>query len=170
MSNPVTEALIAYYRTQYVEDEDSPDYDEEALFFEYGIPLEERSSGIMKILDRLLAEGVDLNDAPDGEYPLMYAVIHMDAQMTGYLIRNGADCRKWSAEGEEPEWYEDNWYLVDLDVTLVNHLLNRAFYKAALETAYVLVKDGGLQEPFYGNCVEINDKREVICSSLKLKY
>ena len=98
------------YVTQYVQDEDSPDYDESAVFFDHGIPLDQMEINILDKIEQLLLAGADLNYAPDGEYPLMSAVGNYDAIMTSYLIRKGTDCRKWLAEDEKLEPDERNWY------------------------------------------------------------
>ena len=174
MRNAIEEALNSYYNTQYVQDEDSPDYDESAVIFDNGIPLADRKGRILEKLEKLLAEGVDPNDAPDGEYPLMRAVANLDAPMVSWLIQHGADCRKWLAEGEELEPYERNWYLEDLDITMLNESFvtnaNRSLFQAAFDTACVLVKEGGLQEPFYGYCIQVTENREIIGSQAQVKF
>ena len=174
MSNAVYEALSSYYYTQYVQDEDSPDYDESAVLFDHGIPLEERKSGILEKIEKLLAEGVDLNNAPDGDYPLMSAVGNHDALMTRYLIQHGADCRKWLADDDEPEPYRGNWYLEDLDIAGLNESFvtspNRELFQALFDTACVLVIDGGLQEPFGGYCLKVTEDLEISFAQAQVKF
>ena len=174
MSNPVFDALDEYYDTQYVQDEDSPDYDESAVFFDYGVPLEERKCDVMDKIEQLLADGVDLNDAPDGEYPLMSAVVNLDAQMVSYLIGKGADCRKWHAADEEPEPGERNWYLEDLDIAGMHESFvtypNKDLFQAIFDTACVLVKEGGLQEPFHGYCIKVTEDRVISFAQARTKF
>lgn len=172
--NPIYKALDSYYDTQFVMDEDSPDYDESAVIFDNGIPLEDRENGILEKIENLLADGVDLNDAPDGNYPLMCAVRNGDAQMVGYLLRHGADCRKWLAEDEEPNPEEKNRYLDVVDYQTMEESLvtdpNNAKFEALMEIACILVKEGGLQEPFYGRCLQINENREIILAQIQAKF
>ena len=174
MYNKIYDALSSYYETQYVQDEESPDYDESAVFFDHGIPLEKRKSDILASIEKLLADGVDLNDAPDGEYPLMSAVGNYDALMVSYLIGKGADCRKWLAEDEELEPGERNWYLEDLDIAGMNESFvtnpNKDLFQAIFDTACVLVKEGGLQEPFYGYCIAVTENREISFAQARTKF
>ena len=174
MINPICDALNAYYFTQYVQDEESPDYDESAVFFDHRIPLEKRKSDILARIEKLLADGVDLNDAPDGDYPLMSAVGNYDALMVSYLIGKGADCRKWLAEGEEPEPGRRNWYLEDLDIAGMDESFatdpNNDLFQAIFDTACVLVKEGGLQEPFYGFCISVTENREISFAQARTKF
>ena len=174
MYNRIYDALSAYYETQYIQDEESPDYDESAVFFDHGIPLEKRKSDILARIEKLLADGVGLNDAPDGEYPLMSAVGNYDALMVSYLIGKGADCRKWLAEGEETEPWKRNRYLEGLDIAGMNESFvtnpNKELFQAIFETACVLVKEGGLQEPFYGHCLQVTENREIILTQAQVKF
>ncbi len=166
--NPVTEALEAYYATQYISDEDY------AVMADYGIPIAERKSGIIARVEGMLAEGVDLNNAPDGEYPLMTAVINLDAVMVRHLLQHGADCRKWLAEGEEQEWDERNWYLEELDVRGLNNgsamTPDSALQKALFETVCELVIVGGLHEPFHSYCVDISEDGVIEVGWMKAKF
>ena len=172
--NPIYKTLDSYYDTQFIMDEDSPDYDESAVIFDNGIPLEDRESGILKQIETLLANGVDLNDVPDGNYPLMCAVRNGDAQMVGYLVRHGADCRKWLAEDEEPDPEEKNWYLDVIDYQTMEESFvtspNIAKFEALMKIAYILVKEGGLQEPFYGYCLQVTENREIILAQAQTKF
>ena len=174
MFNPIYDALDAYYNTQFVLDEDSPDYDESAVIFDNGIPLEKRENGILQKIETFLAEGVDLNEAPDGFYPLKAAVRNHDALMVRYLIQHGADCRKWLGEDEEPDPDVNNWYLDAVDSNAMDESIvtnpNTAKFEALMEIACIMVKEGGLQEPYDGYCLKVTEDREIIFCQAQVKF
>lgn len=112
---------------------------------ELTIPLKERNYGIYEALSWILTEQCDFNAEYEGYSPLMQAVGYADAPMTSFLIQNGADANIWPDMGEFPELPEENYYLVDIDVQYLNECWPRTeiYIKALLETAKVLLKEGG---------------------------
>lgn len=172
-SNPVYDALEAYYDTQYAPYE-SDEFSESDLIYDYGIPLEQRKSGILQKLETLLAEGIDLNDAPEREFPLMCAVRNHDPIMVRYLIKHGADCRKWLPIDEDPDSESRNWYLEAIDYAASEESIvtnpNKLLFDALFEIAYILVTEGRLQEPFTGHCLKISEDCELSLMPMKTLF
>ncbi len=164
MINPVYEVLDQYYMTQYA-DYDSPEYSESDLIYDHNVPLEKRESGILEKIEKLLAEGVDLNDAMDGDYPLENAVLNIDAPMVRYLIQHGADCRKYRFGYDDTEIKEISGYFEAINEIAEEEsgttTENPEKFKALCDIARILVKEGGLRGPFSGACFKITEDGEI---------
>ncbi len=136
----VIELLDAYYRNCIDTTENDDSYPEELT-----IPLEERGFGIYEALLWLANKQYDFNVEYEGESALMIAVGYADAPMTSFLIQNGADANKWPDMDELPGIPKNNYYLEDIDIQYLNETWPRTetYIKALLETAKVLLKEGG---------------------------
>ncbi|MBP5424274.1 MAG: hypothetical protein J6Y78_17720 [Paludibacteraceae bacterium] len=135
----VAELLDVYYQ-EWVDI-----YDDEVFPEEFIIPLKDRDCGIYEALSWLAIEKYDFDADFGGWSPLMQSVECADAPMTYFLIQNGADANKWPDMGEMPDWPEENYYLEDIDIKYLNESWPRTerYIKALLETAKVLLKEGG---------------------------
>ena len=164
----VYKILCAYYDA-YIEknaNEESNLFPEELL-----LPLEQRTSGIVEVMEWLVKEGFDLNEG-EGFNPLMMAVGHADAAMTSFLIQNGADANYWPDMEEIPESYRDNYYLEDIDIAYYNESweLTENYVMALLNTAKVLLEKGKTGS-FYGLCLSADaEKREIQLRGAQYKY
>lgn len=161
--NKIASLLRCYYEDVcehiFPEDDDNISH---VIAPEYYQPVEERTCGIAEAIRILMEEqGYRMDVAPDGEYPLKWAVGCADSVMVKYLIKHGADCRKWLADGEKEDPDERNWYLEDIDVTLCNassdSILEKSWFDSLFQTALALVTDGGLTEDFGSVCLSVHD-------------
>lgn len=167
--------LIDYYYREYTDcDEDDSENMSWPFFEEMRLPVEERPSGIFVASTELLNLGYDIDDAYDLFDALMLAVGNADAQMTEYLIRNGADPTIWAGY-EEQEWWEKrkNNYLESIDIDLFNETLEKTsdmnFLQALADTAHVLVDKGGLRN-FGGYCLVVDENGKIDIHAVRLKY
>ena len=169
--NPIAAMLEQYY--DVVLRNRDPEADEEdggyicRVADEVRLPVPQRPSGIAEAIQTCIRQGVDLNAARDGAYPLKTAVNQLDPLMVRYLIRNGADCSRWQEEGIEQNRWEHNWYLDDVDFKLDSFAVELPvnvdpYFRDLLEMARILVAEGRLMEDYRGNCLLVDIRNRTI--------
>ena len=159
-SAAVFELIDIYYQQVVYASPESDDDTEDAPFSEeLKQPFEDRSSGIIVVLTRLLDSGHDANESDGGFNAMMLAVGNGDAPMAHYLLERGADINTWPDMDEEPERMRQNYYLEDIDIHFMGECLandkDLDYMKALHQTALVLAKVGRLG-PYAGHCLKID--------------
>ena len=148
-----------YQKVAYTSPESDDDMEDVSFSEELKQPVEDRVSGIIVAVTRLLNSGHDANEPYGGFNAMMLAVGHGDAPMVQFLIEHGVDVNTWPEMDEEPEWMRQNFYLEDIDIHYLDECLANdkdfEYMKALHQTALVLAKSGHLG-PYSGHCLKIS--------------
>ena len=136
------------------------------------MPLDERPNKIFEQMKWLVEHGADLNDG--GEWlPLMPPVANLDYAMTKFLLENGANAHYDSNEDGDIPYGCGNYYIDDLDVTLLNYSFEpnaeKKVFDQVLKIATLFAKYGVTD--VYAHCVSIDGAtRTVSVTQAKVKY
>lgn len=164
------EFLGEYYH--FVVYDPNIEYDDDYYAEELWLPLDERPSKIFEQMKWLVEHGADLNDG--GEWlPLMLPVAHLDYAMTEFLLENGANAHYDSNEDGDIPYGCGNYYIDDLDVTLLNYSFEpnaeKKVFDQVLKIATLFAKYGVTD--VYTYCVSIDGAtRTVSVTQAKVKY
>lgn len=148
-------------------DDDGSDYADELL-----LPLEERPNNIAEQIHWLIDHVADLNAG--GEYPpLISPVAFLDYAMVELLLANGANAHFASSEDGGITYGCGNYYIDDLDVTMLNYgsepkprkeILDQVLKIAALFAKY------GVTD-VYTHCISIDgETKTVTVAQAQVKY
>lgn len=141
------------------------------------LKLEERPSGILESLNKLMPLELNINDETAWT-PLMMSVMNLDYYMTEYLIQNGANPCFWHDREEEIREQKlfgldvDNYYLVDIDIHIMNDidLSEEKVTSTILNLARIILEFEGVNS-FFGYCLKADKENRVISvDSFKTKY
>ena len=164
------EFLEEYYH--FVVYDPNIEYDDDYYAEELWLPLDERPSKILEQMKWLVDHGADLNDG--GEWlPLMPPVAHLDYAMIEFLLENGANAHYDSNEDGDIPYGCGNYYIDDLDVTLLNQSFEpnaqKKVFDQVLKIATLFAKYGVTD--VYTHCVSIDGAtRTVSVTQAKVKY
>lgn len=164
------EFLEEYYH--FVVYDPNVEYDDDYYAEELWVPLKERSNKIFDQMSWLIEHGADLNAG--GEYlPLMPSVAHLDYSMVEFLLENGANAQYDSDEDSEIPYGCGNYYIDDLDVTLLNYSFEpnakKEVFDQVLKIATLFAKHGVTD--VHTHCISIDgDSRTVSVTQAKVKY
>ena len=164
------EFLEEYYH--FVVYDPNVEYDDDYYAEELWVPLKERSNKIFDQMYWLIEHGADLNAG--GEWlPLMPPVAHLDYSMAEFLLENGANAQYDSNEDGEIPYGCGNYYIDDLDVTLLNYSFEpnakKEVFDQVLKIATLFAKYGVTD--VHTHCISIDgESRIVSVTQAKVKY
>ena len=164
------EFLEEYY--QLVVYDPKVEYDDAYYAEELWLPLEKRPNKIFDQMRWLIEHGADLNAG--GEWlPLMPPVANLDYAMTEFLLANGANAKYDSNEDGDIPYGCGNYYIDDLDVTLLNYSFEpnakKEVFDQALKIATLFAKYGVTD--VHTHCISIDgESRTVSVTQAKVKY
>ena len=164
------EFLEEYY--QLVVYDPNVEYDDDYYAEELWVPLKERSNKIFDQMNWLIEHGADLNAG--GEWlPLMPPVAYLDYSMVEFLLENGANAQYDSNEDGEIPYGCGNYYIDDLDVTLLNYSFEpnakKEVFDQVLKIATLFAKHGVTN--VHTHCISIDgESRIVSVTQAKVKY
>jgi len=164
------EFLEEYY--QLVVYDPKVEYDDEYYAEELWLPLEERPNKIFDQMKWLIEHGADLNAG--GEWPpLIPPVAYLDYAMTEFLLANGANAHFDLEEDGDIPYGCGNYYIDDLDVTLLNYSFEpnakKEVFDQALKIATLFAKYDVTD--VHTHCISIDgESRMVSVTQAKVKY
>lgn len=164
------EFLVEYYHS--VVYDPNIEYDDDYYAEELWLPLEERPNKIFDQIKWLIEHGADLNAG--GEWlPLMPPVGNLDYAMTEFLLANGANAHYDSNEDGDIPYGCGNYYIDDLNVTLLNYSFEpnakKEVFDQVLKIATLFAKYGVTD--VHTHCVSIDGAtRTVSVTQAKVKY
>ena len=164
------EFLEEYY--QLVVYDPNVEYDDDYYAEELWVPLKERPNKIFNQMNWLIEHGADLNAG--GEWlPLMPPVAHLDYSMIEFLLENGANAKYDSNEDSEIPYGCGNYYIDDLDVTLLNYSFEpnakKEVFDQVLKITTLFAKHGVTD--VHTHCISIDgESRTVSVTQAKVKY
>lgn len=94
----VFECLLSYNFIYQFESDDDDD-DDDLSHEEYAAIIDETIRRRIKIIEMMLAKGLDLKVKDDGGYPLMWHAAHLEPPLVEFLLRSGADANAYRDDG-----------------------------------------------------------------------
>lgn len=173
-SSVVYEFLETYYQqvvyspgAHHSTDDGSDDYAKELL-----LPLEERPNNIARQIHWFMDHGADMNDG--GDYPpLIPPVAFLDYAMVELLLANGANAQFDMSEDGEIPCGCGNYYIDDLDVTMLNcgrePKIREILFDRVLKIVSLFAKYGVTD--VHTHCISIDGKtRTISVTQAQVKY
>lgn len=163
--------LDAYYQHDVYGFDDVEDVPEDAVAEELALPLEERKSGVLFQMEKLLAHGAAVNASGD-QQPLMLAVGNLDIAMTEYLLEHGANPH-YDLPDEGIPYGCGNYYLDALDLCALDESFvtepDRDGFDRILRIAMLFAKRGVTDVQTH--CISIDSRtRHIAVKQAKMKY
>lgn len=127
----LSEEYFWQFESDEDEDDDDSDLSQEAQE-EYADIIQEAIRRRIKIIEMMLAKGLDLKVRDESGYPLMWHAAHLDPELVEFLVKNGADVNATRGDGSsfndmplEHVWNDEVCCRGDAELERMNAQINR---------------------------------------------
>lgn len=127
----LSEEYFWQFESDEDEDEDDSDLSQEAQE-EHTAIMQEAIHRRIKIIEMMLAKGLDLKVRDESGYPLMWHAAHLDPELVEFLVKNGADVNATRGDGSnfndmplEHVWNDEVCCRGDAELERMNAQINR---------------------------------------------